>query len=111
MNRSEVGTTDPMVEETGDLAQLVDQVVEGHTRIVVTRDGEPKAALVGMEDYARLTQEPQGAKLSWQDWSREAQRLREEIFVYRENKPVDLDKLIREMRDELEDRDAYHRGS
>jgi prevent-host-death family protein len=115
MNRTEIKSTDPIVEETGELANWVDQVAEGHTRIVVTRDGEPKAALVSIEDYARLTQEAQSAKpdekLSWEEWSREISQLREDILAYRGGEPVDLDKLIRDMKDDLEDRDAYNSGS
>ncbi len=54
INRTIAGAADPVVEASGDLAKLVDQVVERHARIVVARDGEPKAVLVSMEEYARL---------------------------------------------------------
>ncbi|MCC6457072.1 MAG: hypothetical protein IT328_19095 [Caldilineaceae bacterium] len=57
MNRSEIKSTDPVVEETGDLANLVDQVAKGHTLIVVTRDGEPidlDKLIRDMKDDVRL---------------------------------------------------------
>ena len=83
--------------------------------LYVTRDGEPVAALVSMEDYARLQENLQAAKpdekLSWQEWSSEARQLREDILAFRDGRPVNLDAVIRDVKGELEDRDAYQRGS
>jgi prevent-host-death family protein len=117
MNRTEIKSTDPIVEETGDLANLVDQVAEGHRRIVVTRDGEPKAALVSIEDYARLIQEAQTAepdeKLGWEEWFARSRQLRESILARRGGEPIDreiVDRAWREARAELEERDSRHAG-
>jgi prevent-host-death family protein len=108
-------STVPVVEATGALAKLVDEVMEGHAPIIVARDGEPKAALVSLDDYARLEQgeraNTEHAKLGRQEWSREANKLREEILAYRHNEPIDFEKLVREMREDLEDRDAFISGN
>jgi prevent-host-death family protein len=104
-----------IVDESGNLATLVDQVIAEGAPIVVARGGEPKAALVSIEDYTLLQQGAQRAappqKVSWEEWSREARQLREDILAHRKNSPINLDLLIEEMREELGYRDAYHSGS
>jgi prevent-host-death family protein len=108
MNRTKLTDKDPVVEETVDLPNLVDQVAEGHARIVVTRDGEPKAALVSMEDYARLWQgfpaaKPQ-EKLSWDEWFAKTQEFQEGMLARRGGQPLDpeiVDRAWREAREEL----------
>jgi prevent-host-death family protein len=117
MNRTEINKADTLVEGTGDLARLVDQVAEEHTRIVVTRDGEPKAALVSLEDYARLTKESEAVKadeLSWDEWFAKSDELQERILARRGGKPIDsetVDRAWREARAKLEERDSRHAGS
>lgn len=113
MNHTKIGATDSVVEETGELAPLVDQVAQGHTRIVLTRDGEPKAALVSLEDYARLMQESQAEKLSWDEWLAKSQELQENILERRGGKPLDpevVDQAWRDARTELEERDSRNAG-
>jgi prevent-host-death family protein len=109
------GTTDPVVEASDDLAQLIDRVVESHRPILVARAGEPKAALVSMEDYARLKQDvapvPQEAKLPWKDWFARQEKFHGEMHASRKGQPLDsemVDRAWREAREELEERDARH---
>ncbi len=115
MNRVEISKADALVEDTDDLARLVDQVAEEHSRIIVTRDGEPKAALVSLEDFARLTKESEATKakkkMNWNEWLEGTRQLREDILASRGGQSIDLDQLIQDMRDELEERDAYHGSS
>lgn len=117
INRRGAGAADPVVEDTGDLAKLVDQVVEGHTPIVVARDGEPKAALVSLEDYARLKQEEQSAsqekKLKWDEWFAKRDELHRDMLAARGGKPLDsevVERAWREAREELEERDSRRVG-
>jgi prevent-host-death family protein len=117
MSHADAGATDPVVEATGVLVKLVDEVVEGHTPIVVARDGEPKAALVSMEDYARLKQEANGhkvdRKLSWQEWLARSQEFQARMLADRGGKPIDrqdIDRAWQEARKELEERDSRHGG-
>jgi prevent-host-death family protein len=118
MNRTEIRSSDPVVEETGDLPRLIDQVTKEHTRVVLTRDGEPTAALVSMEDYARLVQEPQAPKpdkkLRWDEWFAKSQELHDIMIARRGGKPLDpeaVERAWREARKELEERDSRHAGS
>ena len=91
MEQADSGVVDPVVEDTGNLATLVDQVVAKHTPIVVARAGEPKAALVSMDDYSRLKQEAEagGRKLAWGEWLLNARQLRQDILASRGGEPID----------------------
>src|ERR1700761_4693449 len=82
---------DSVVEATGALAKLVDEIIEGHAPIIVAREGEPKAALVSMDDYARLKPEIQSAKekLSWDEWFTLSQEFQDQMLARRGNKPID----------------------
>lgn len=42
------------IEAEGGFATIVDRVVAGHERVVLTRGGEPYAAVVPLEDMAAL---------------------------------------------------------
>jgi prevent-host-death family protein len=117
INRTKAGAADPVVEDSGDLAKLVDQVVEGHERIVVARDGEPKAVLVSIEEYERLKQEARTMKpekkLGWEEWFARNQEFQEGMLARRGGKPLDreiVDRAWREAREELEERDSRHAG-
>jgi prevent-host-death family protein len=117
MSQRDVGAADPVVEATGELVKLVDKVVESHAPIVVARDGEPKAALVSMEDYARLKQEAESfgidKKPSWEEWLARSQEFQAHMIAERGGKPIDRDDVDRarqEARNELEERDSRHGG-
>ena len=81
------------------------------------RAGEPKAALVSMEDYARLQQEAalasQPEKLTWKDWFARQEKFHGEMLASRKGQPRDsemVDRAWREAREELEERDARNVG-
>ena len=113
--RNGTAIVEQIVEDSGNLATLVDQVVEGHAPIVVARGGEPKAALVSLEDYARLKQataEPE-QKLSWEEWSARNQAFHKAMLARRGGKPLDkeiVDQALQAARQELEERDSQHGG-
>lgn len=103
------------VEATGALVKLVDEIAEGHAPIIVARDGEPKAALVSMDDYERLKGQvqPNKDKWSWDEWFAKSQEFQEQMLESRGNQPIDqeiIDRALRESREDLEERDSYNAG-
>ena len=114
--RNGATTLEQVVEDTGNLARLVDQVVESQAPIVVARGGEPKAALVSLEDYARLKQATaeREQKVSWEEWFARNQEFHESMLARRGGKPLEkeiVDQALQAARQELEERDARHGSS
>lgn len=46
-----------IAEARRELSRVVDEVASGHTRIVLTSRGRPKAVLISHDDFLRLTGE------------------------------------------------------
>jgi prevent-host-death family protein len=113
--KSKANVPKQIVDESGNLATLVDQVIAEGAPIVVMRGGEPKAALVSIEDYTLLQQGAQRAappqKLSWEEWVAERNEFHQGMLAQRNGVPIDqdaVDRAWREAREELEDRDSRH---
>lgn len=88
-----------------DISELVNRVAFGHERIVLTSRGKPKAAIVSMEDLARLTDERrQQRQRQWQQWLAKNQELNDTVLQRRNNQFVDIDKVWDASRAELESR-------
>ncbi|MER5743153.1 type II toxin-antitoxin system Phd/YefM family antitoxin [Streptomyces sp. NPDC059913] len=51
----------PVTQARAELAELINRVVYGGERVVVTRHGKPLVALVSAADLERLEQEPGAA--------------------------------------------------
>ncbi|MEU3353932.1 type II toxin-antitoxin system Phd/YefM family antitoxin [Streptomyces sp. NPDC037389] len=51
----------PVTQARAELADLINRVVYGGERVVVTRHGKPLVALVSADDLRRLEEEPAGA--------------------------------------------------
>ncbi|MEJ5311063.1 MAG: type II toxin-antitoxin system Phd/YefM family antitoxin [Anaerolineae bacterium] len=97
--------TIPIGQVKRDISDLVNQIAYGGKRIIITSRDKPKAALVSMEDYQRLQQEGVGERLTqWQNWVIETDALVGEILARREGKLIPVDDLLREDREELEER-------
>ncbi len=97
--------TIPIGRVKRDISDLVNQIAYGGKRIIITSRNKPKAALVSMEDYQRLQQEGVGERLAqWQNWVIETDALVTEILARREGKLIPVDDLLREDREELEER-------
>lgn len=86
-----------------DISELVNRVAYGGERIILTSRGKPKAALVSLEDYARLQQENAGAS-SRAAWLKQAEGLAERIHQRRQQQPIDVQRLLEENRVDLEGR-------
>ncbi len=94
-----------MSEARQQLARLVNRVAYGGERIVLEAHGEPKAALVSIEDLERLRAEP-AMRPSSSDVLQRAAALRERIRAWQEAhnvQPEDSTETIRQMREERDD--------
>ncbi len=88
-----------------DISSLVNRVAYGGERIVLTSRGKAKAALVGMDEYARLSAEGDQARTSqWRAWLAQADTLAERIMSRRGGEPVPVGDLLRSDRQDLEAR-------
>ena len=92
-----------------DISELLNRVAYGGETIVITSRGKPKAALVSMEDYARLAAGAEDTDASWSRWEAECDALARDI-VSRNKGPIDVDALWRAARADLEERDVAHLG-
>jgi prevent-host-death family protein len=94
-----------------DISELVNRVAYGGERIVLTSRGEPKAAIVSMDDYERLERDNvEGALARWGAWSAESEDLTTDILARRGGQPLDVDALWQAARADLEERDAQTVG-
>src|SRR4051812_40114783 len=94
-----------------DISELVNRVAYGGERIVLTSRGKPKAALVSIEDYERLQRSQSDDSLAhWQAWVAQADALASAILTRRSGSKIDVDELLRQEREEQEERDAWHAG-
>jgi prevent-host-death family protein len=94
-----------------DISDLVNRVAYGGERIVLTSRGNPKAAIVSIEDYQRLEQEKSEQALAlWEDWLGESEQLNAAILARRHDRPLDIDALWDAARADLEERDAQTTG-
>jgi len=90
-----------------DISELVNRVAFGGEHIVLTSRGNPKAVLIGLDDYAALG-EPvrQDRTRRMARWMERAEKLAEEITERRGGEALDVESLLEANRRDLEDRDA-----
>jgi prevent-host-death family protein len=94
-----------------DISDLVNRVAYRGDRVVLTSRGKPKAVLISVEEYEHLKgAEPAGKDAFWTAWLAESKQLGEEILGRRDGKPLDIARLLLEVRADLEVRDAEHLG-
>jgi len=94
-----------MSEARQQLARLVNRVAYGGERIVLEAHGEPKAALVSIQDLERLRAEAD-VRPSPTDVLQRAAALRERIRVWQgahNIQPEDSTEMLRQMREERDD--------
>ena len=89
-----------------DISDLVNRVAYARERIVLTSRGKPKAALVSMEDYARLEAMQGKEPDAWQAWQTQLDKLNTDILARRQQAPVPVDEIWDATRADLEERDA-----
>ena len=85
-----------------DVSELVNRVAYAGERIILTSRGKPKAALISMADYERLTQ-IEHKQSDIQVWLTQTQQFSDKIRK-RRGEMVDVDALLNESRSDLEAR-------
>lgn len=94
-----------------DISLLVNRVAYGGQRIVLTSRGKPKAVIVSIEDYERLTQDETGRSQSkLEAWLNATDRLTARIAARRKGDLVDADAILEADRRDREGRYDYLRG-
>ena len=90
-----------------DISELVNRVAFGGERIVLTSRGNPKAVLIGLDDYAALGEpERQDRARRMARWLERAEKLADGITERRGGEALDVESLLEANRRDLEDRDA-----
>ena len=91
-----------------DISDLINRVAYGGERIVLTSRDKPKAALVSIEDYERLTEERTSDNLArWHTWLAQTDALAAEILERRGGEEIAVDDLVRREREDLEERNDW----
>jgi prevent-host-death family protein len=85
-----------------DVSELVNRVAYAGERIILTSRGKPKAALISMADYERLTQIDH-RQSDIQVWLTQTQKISDKIRK-RRGEMIDVDMLLNEARSDLEAR-------
>jgi len=94
-----------------DISELVNRVAFGGERVLLTSRGKPKAALVSIEDYLRLTQDgEQRSQTRIERWLAAGDQLAEQILQQRGQTPVDADAILAAARADQEERHDFLRG-
>jgi prevent-host-death family protein len=88
-----------------DLSEVINRVAFGGERIVLTSRGKPKAALVSLDDFARL-EESGGAdrRRRWEEWEARTRANVEAMRGRRGGEPVQVDDALSASRRDLEAR-------
>ena len=94
-----------------DISTLVNRVAFGGERVILTSRGKPKAALVSIEDYERLTEDNDDELVRIEEWLAATDELAERIMAYRGGKPLDHDRILAEAKRDLEERHDFLLGS
>ncbi len=93
------------VEEAGKrIAEFVEQVAREGSRVVMTSDGKPVAAIVGVEDYLKIGSLERKAESRRKEMIREIESHRKAILERRQGAPIeDVVALVRDVREERSD--------
>lgn len=101
----------PIGQVKRDISDLINRVAYRSERIILTSRGRPKAALVSIEDYERLTREHASDNLArWQAWLTQTDALVAEVLARRGGATISVDDLLRQEREELEGRSDWIAG-
>jgi prevent-host-death family protein len=102
----------PIGQVKRDISTLVNRVAYRGERIILTSRGKPKAALISIEDYERLQERQADDNLArWQAWLAQTDALVAEVLARRDGATISVDDLVRQEREELEERTGWIAGS
>ncbi len=71
-----------------DISTLVNRVAFGGERVILTSRGKPKAALVSIEDYERLTEDNDDELARIEEWLAKRDALAERILAERRGQAI-----------------------
>ncbi len=95
----------PIGQMKRDISELVNRVAYKGERIILTSRDKPKAALVSIEDYQRLTQDRVDDKVAqWQTWLAQTDAFAETVLARRGGEVIPVDDLLTADREDLEER-------
>lgn len=94
-----------------DISMLVNRVAYGDERVILTSRGKPKAVIVSMEDYERLTEDSEDELGRFEAWLAASDQLAARILVNRGGKPFDADAVLADAKTDLEERHDFLRRS
>jgi prevent-host-death family protein len=102
----------PIGQVKRDISTLVNRVAYRGERIILTSRGKPKAALISIEDYERLQERQADDNMArWQAWLAQTDALVAEVLARRGGATISVDDLVRQEREELEERSGWIAGS
>ncbi len=90
-----------------DISELVNRVAYGGERILLTSRGNPKAAIVSLEDFKRLQEMAQPEQSHMNLWMDETRKLVNDIIQRRQGKTIDVNAIHNANRADLEAKDAW----
>ena len=93
-----------------DISTLVNRVAYGGERVVLTSRGKPKAAIVSMDDYERLTG-AEDAAIHLETWLEASDELVARIASKAVGEEYDTDSIIETAKADLEQRHDFLRDN
>ncbi|MCL5256852.1 MAG: type II toxin-antitoxin system Phd/YefM family antitoxin [Chloroflexi bacterium] len=95
-----------------DISELVNRVAYGDERIIFTSRGRPKAVLVSISDYRDLQEKRATVAVEqWRQWLAQTSKISAAILERRKGYDIDVDELLRQEREELDERSDWVRSS
>ena len=94
-----------------DISVLVNRVAYGDERVILTSRGKPKAAIVSIEDYEKLTEEGEDELGRFEAWLAVTDQLASRILANRGGRPFDVDAILADAKTDLEERHDFLRRS
>lgn len=90
------------VEAKNRFSELLRDVAEGQTTLLIEKDGEPQAVVISLNEYTRLIEKipPPG-----EDWKARVDQIRARVAEELGNRPLPpAEDMIRRMREERDER-------
>ena len=94
-----------------DISELVNRVAFGNERVLLTSRGKPKAAIVSMDDYRRLTvNNGQQERSRVETWLAASDQLANRILAQRNTQAIDVDVILEAAKTDLDERYDFQRS-
>jgi prevent-host-death family protein len=90
-----------------DISELVNRVAYGGERILLTSRGNPKAAIVSLQDFDQLQEMTQSEQNLMWVWMDKTKLLVDDILQRRQGEVIDVKAIRNANRADLEAKDAW----